>query len=117
MWPLRAILQPRRDPGLSRQPFPHHGDGGLAGKSVPATIFLAGRADAPIHYCSGQADTLRDVPSLILFPLAQRLDVTVVYGLALMSDKPAAMRLTLFIRSDEGQAILTRHGLVSVSER
>ena len=86
----------------------------IAGKSVPATLFLADKADALIYYCSGQAETLRDVPGLLARRLPDRIDVTAVYGLALLSEKPDAVRFALFLLSDPGQAILVKHGLMPV---
>ena len=42
------------------------------------------------------------------------LDVTAVYGLTFVSDSSDARRFALFLLSDEGQAILSKHELLPV---
>ena len=87
----------------------------VGGRSVASSIFLAGKADALIYYCSGVADVVRDQPGLASYRLPQALDVPVFYGFALMSDQTDAMRFGLFVLSDKGQAILARSGLIPLS--
>ena len=45
-------------------------------------------------------------------PLPDALEVGPVYGLAILSDRPEAARLALFMLSEQGQAILARGGLL-----
>ena len=86
----------------------------VAGKSVAASIFLADKADLLIYHCSGQADTLRDVPGLVSRPLPATLEVPVVYGLTFPSQSPDARRFALFLLSEEGQAILRKNELIPI---
>ncbi|MFF9551268.1 substrate-binding domain-containing protein [Methylobacterium fujisawaense] len=87
----------------------------IAGRSPSATVFLGNNADALLYYCSGQGGTLQEAPGLALIPLPPELSVPAIYGMALITDNPDAMRLALFLVSEKGQAILARHELGSVS--
>jgi molybdate transport system substrate-binding protein len=86
----------------------------IAGHSIPASIFLADKADILVNYCSGQREVMRDVPDLISTRLPSDIDVVATYGLAVLTDNPAAARLALFLLSDKGQAIVADNGLVAV---
>jgi len=44
--------------------------------------------------------------------VAAPLDPHPVYGIAVLSDKPAALRLALFLLSEKGQALVEKNGLV-----
>ena len=83
----------------------------VAGRSPGASVFLSDRADALLYYCSG---TMQEAPGLALTKLPAELAVPATYGMALMSDDPVALRLALFLVSERGQAILTRHELGAV---
>jgi ABC-type molybdate transport system substrate-binding protein len=85
------------------------------GHSVVASIFLENRADALIYYCSGAADLIAEVPDLVSAPLPASLDVRPIYGLGVLSDRPEAARLALFILSDKGQALLAKAGLTPIA--
>jgi ABC-type Fe3+ transport system substrate-binding protein len=86
----------------------------LEGHSPAASIFLADKADVLLVYCSGQQQTLRDIPSLKVSRLPPEIDVVATYGLALLTDNPVAARLALFLLSDKGQDILAENGLVKI---
>ena len=87
----------------------------FAGRSPSATVFLGNNADALLYYCSGQGGTMKEAPGLALIPLPPKLSVPAVYGMALITYNPDAMRLALFLVSEKGQAILARHELGSIS--
>jgi ABC-type molybdate transport system substrate-binding protein len=87
----------------------------VAGRSPAATVFLGNNADALLYYCSGQGDTMKEVPGLSVVQLPSSLSVPATYAMALISDNPDAMRLALFLVSEKGQAILARHELGSIS--
>ena len=87
----------------------------LEGHSPAASIFLADKADVLLVYCSGQQQTLREVPGLKVSRLPPEIDVVATYGLALLTDNPAAARLALFLLSDKGQDILAENGLVKIA--
>jgi len=84
------------------------------GHTPAATIFLGNHADALLYYCSGTAATVREVEGLVSLPLPDALEVGPVYGLAVLSDKPDAMRFALFMLSQPGQAILAQGGLLAL---
>jgi molybdate transport system substrate-binding protein len=86
----------------------------IAGHSIPASIFLADKADVLVNYCSGQREVMRDVPDLASIRLPSDIDVIATYGLAVQTDNPVAARLALFLLSDKGQAIIAENGLVPV---
>lgn len=91
------------------------GPGSMApqpGHSAAAMIFLGNQADALLYYCSGAAATAREVPGVVSIPVRDALEVGPVYGLAVLSAQPDAMRLALFMVSERGQAILAHAGLL-----
>jgi ABC-type molybdate transport system substrate-binding protein len=84
------------------------------GHSAAATIFLTDSADAVLYYCSGAEAAAKEVPGLVSLPVPDDLEVGPVYGLAVMSDRPEAAKLALFMLSETGQAILTAGGLLPI---
>jgi ABC-type molybdate transport system substrate-binding protein len=82
----------------------------VQGHGAGAGIFLADRADAMPVYCSGAAALLQEVPGLVAIELPPELAVHPVEGLIALSDNPVATKFALFILSETGQAIMTRHG-------
>jgi molybdate transport system substrate-binding protein len=89
----------------------------IAGHSPGATVFLGDKADMLLYYCSGARRVLNEVPGLTASRLPPEIDVVATYGLALLSDNPAALRLALFLLSDKGQDILAENGLVKVFDQ
>lgn len=82
----------------------------VAGHSPGAAIFLGDHADVFLYYCSSSAGLLQEVPDLASLPLPESLEVHPVYGMAVLSEDPAAERFALFVLSLKGQAILNRFG-------
>jgi molybdate transport system substrate-binding protein len=68
-----------------------------------------------LTYCSGFPALQKEVLDLTSFPVPPRLDPHPVYGMAVLSDKPGALRLALFLMSEPGQAIIARNGFVALS--
>ena len=58
----------------------------------------------------------KDAPELASLPVPAKLDPHPVYGLAILSDRPAALRLALYLQSEKGQAIIAHAGLVPLIE-
>lgn len=87
----------------------------VPGQGPSDGVFLSGRADIMLGYCSGAAGLRRTIPDLAAVPLPPELEVGPAYGLTVLSDNPAAARFALFVLSEPGQAILERHGLVPVA--
>lgn len=84
------------------------------GHSPYAALFESHQVDMAITYCSGVANLEQDAPDLTSLVVPSQLDPHPVYGLAVLSGKPAALRLALFLLSEKGQAIIARAGLVSI---
>lgn len=85
-------------------------------QSATAALFAAGQIDVDITYCSAATNLLRELPDLASVPAPAALDPHPVYGLALLSNKPAAARIALFLLSEKGQAIIARNGLLPLTE-
>ncbi len=87
----------------------------VPGQGPGEGVFLSGRADAMLGYCSGADALRRAVPDLAAVPLPAELEVGPEYGMTVLSPNPAAARFALFVMSGAGQAILARHGLIPVA--
>jgi molybdate transport system substrate-binding protein len=85
-------------------------------QSPYAALFASRQVDMAITYCSGTANLEKDVPELTSLVVPPQLDPHPVDGLAVLSGKPAALRLALFLLSEKGQAIIAREGLVPIAE-
>lgn len=77
-----------------------------------AALFLSHQIDVSIAYCSGVPALRKDVPDLTSFVVPAELDPHPVDGIAVLSAKPQALRLALYLLSEKGQAIIAREGLV-----
>ena len=87
----------------------------IPGKGQVQGVFLAGKADIMLGYCSGSAGVMRDVPGLAAIPLPAELTVGPAYGLVVLTDTALADRFTVFVMSEQGQAILARDGFAPVA--
>lgn len=69
------------------------------------------QADIFLTYCTNTLAARRDFPELVSVPVGPELAVGATYGLTVVRGAPEpAWRLAWFILSDDGQAILARHG-------
>lgn len=84
-------------------------------QSPAAALFLSNQVDVAITYCSGAPRLLQQVPGLTSFVVPPRLDPHPLYGMAVLSARPAVLRLALYLLSEKGQAIIAREGLVPVA--
>lgn len=81
------------------------------GQSAMAALFAAHKIDIAITYCSVGLE--KELPKeLVSFPTPAAFDPHPVYGMAVLTAKPEALRLALYLLSDEGQAIIKKNGLV-----
>jgi len=92
-----------------------HATAAKPGQSPIAALFESHQVDMSITYCSGVADLEKDAPDLASLPVPAELDPHPVYGLAVLSTQPAALRLALFLLSEKGQAIIEHAGLVPIT--
>ncbi|MGC1460210.1 MAG: substrate-binding domain-containing protein [Steroidobacteraceae bacterium] len=81
-------------------------------QSAAAALFTANAIDMSITYCSGSGALEKEVPDLTSLPVPPELDAHPTYGVAVLSTKPQALRLALFLLSEKGQAIIAQAGLV-----
>lgn len=86
------------------------------GQSPAAALFAAGAIDVSVTYCSGVAALQQESPQLTSLSVPPELDPHPVYGLAVLSAKPEAWRLALFLLSQQGQAIIARNGLLPLMD-
>lgn len=110
---LDAIDQKRPGAGtlLKQKAQASMGVSAPAGQSA-AALFESGQIDMSITYCSGVSHVLQEAPELTSLEVPAALDPHPVYGAALLSTKPQAMQLALYLLSEEGQGIISRAGLV-----
>ena len=81
------------------------------GQSAMAALFAARKIDIAITYCSGGLE--KELPSeLVSFPTPAAFDPHPVYGMAVLTARPEALRLALYLLSGKGQAIIKKNGLV-----
>jgi molybdate transport system substrate-binding protein len=85
------------------------------GQSPVAALFLAHQIDVAVTYCSAAPDLQKAVPGLASLAVPADLDPHPVYGLAVLTAKPAAMRVALLLLSETGQNIVSRSGLLPIS--
>jgi len=83
-----------------------------AGQSAAAALFASRLIDASITYCSASAGLEKELPELTSLVVPAALDPNPVYGIAVLSNKPAALKLALFLLSEKGQQLIAKNGLV-----
>lgn len=83
-----------------------------AEQSPTAALFAADQIDLAITYCSATASLEHELSGLTSFEVPAALDPHPLYGLALLSNRPEAMRVALFLLSEDGQSIVAKAGLV-----
>jgi molybdate transport system substrate-binding protein len=85
-------------------------------QSPAAALFQSNQIDLSITYCSGAPALEKEMPELTSLPVPPQLDPHPLYGVAVLSSRPQALRLALFLLSEKGQAIIAREGLVPLTE-
>jgi ABC-type molybdate transport system substrate-binding protein len=83
-------------------------------QSAAAALFSTGQIDLSITYCSGTASLERELPDITSLEVPAALDPHPVYGLAVLSSKPEALRVALFLLSEKGQSIIAGAALVPI---
>lgn len=87
-----------------------------ANQSAMAALFASKQIDMSITYCSGVATLEKEVSELTSLVVPAQLDPHPLYGIAVLSNKPQAQKLALFLLSEKGQAIIASQGLVPLTE-
>jgi molybdate transport system substrate-binding protein len=85
-------------------------------QSAAAALFAANAIDMSITYCSGSAALEKELPELTSLLVPPQLDPHPIYGVAVLSDKPLALRLALYLLSEKGQALVAKNGLVPLTD-
>lgn len=106
-----AVLKAKAEASMNAQAA-----GTSPGQNPLAALFAARQIDMAITYCSGVTGLQKDMPGLTSLPVPAKLDPHPVYGLAILSDRPATLRLALYLQSERGQAIIAHAGLVPLSD-
>jgi molybdate transport system substrate-binding protein len=88
----------------------------VTGLSGVASLFRDGRIDLMVTYCSAAPALQKEVVDLTALPFPPGLDPGPVYGMAVLSARPAALRVALLLLSEDGQAILAQAGLLPLIE-
>jgi ABC-type molybdate transport system substrate-binding protein len=88
----------------------------MSNTATAPELFRNNQVDMSITYCSAAPTLEKDVPGLTSLVVPPQLDPHPLYGAAVLSNRPQAMRLALFLLSDKGQAIIAREGLVPLTE-
>lgn len=86
-----------------------------AASGTAAALLLAQRVDVVVTYCSAVADLAKAVPDLVSVVVPPALDPHPLYGMALLSPRPDAMRLALLLLSTTGQAAVAQAGLIALA--
>ncbi len=88
----------------------------VTGRSAAASLFRGKQIDLMVTYCSAAASLEKEADGLATLPFPPELEPGPVYGLAVLSARPAALRLALMLLSEDGQAMLAHAGLLPLLE-
>ncbi len=106
-----AVLKEKAQASMSLTATP-----GTPNQSPAAALFAAKQIDMSITYCSGSTALEKEAPDLTSLVVPPQLDPHPLYGVAVLSNKPQALKLALFLLSEKGQAIVASQGLVPLTE-
>jgi molybdate transport system substrate-binding protein len=79
-------------------------------------LFSSNQIDVSITYCSATDAMQKEMPELASLEVPARFDPHPIYGIAVLTTKPDAMRLALFLLSDKGQEIIAKAKLIPIIE-
>ena len=86
----------------------------VTGLGGVVSLFRNDQIDLMITYCSAASALEKEMAELATLPFPPELEPAPVYGMAVLSAKPAALRVALLLLSEDGQAILARAGLLPI---
>lgn len=107
----RAVLESKAQASMTLLAKP-----ATPAQSAAAALFATNAIDMSITYCSGAGALEKELPDLTSLVVPPDLDPHPLYGVAVLSTRSEVMRLTLFLLSQQGQAIIAKQGLVPVVE-
>lgn len=85
-------------------------------QSPAAALFASHQVDMSITYCSAVPALVKELPELTSLTVPARLDPRPLDGMAVLTLKPAALKIALLLVSEKGQAIVAANGLVPVAD-
>jgi len=114
------MLRPGARAALEAKALPLVGGGDktpvlVPGKGAVEGVFLSGRADMMLGYCSSSAAIQKEIPDLVNVQLPPLLSVGPAYGMVLLNTRPVALRFAAYVMSEAGQAVLRSHGFDPVA--
>jgi molybdate transport system substrate-binding protein len=77
-------------------------------------LFTSGQIDVSVTYCSASSALEKEMPELASLEVPSELAPDPVYGIAVLTNNPAAMRLALYLLSDKGQQIIASERLIPI---
>jgi molybdate transport system substrate-binding protein len=77
-----------------------------------AALFGGKQIDLAITYCSAAPEVLQALPDLASLAVPAELDPHPIYGAALLSERPEALRVLLVLLSEQGQDVIAHAGLL-----
>jgi molybdate transport system substrate-binding protein len=83
-------------------------------RASAASLFQSNQIDMAISYCSGASAIEKEAPDLTTIAFPPELEPQPVDGIAVLSNKPGALRLALYLLSEKGQAIVSQEGLLPI---
>lgn len=86
------------------------------GQSAYGALFASRQIDMSITYCSAWPALQKEVPGLASLEVPPKLDPHPLNGIAVLSSRPQALRVALWLLSQKGQAIIAQNGLVPVTD-
>jgi molybdate transport system substrate-binding protein len=86
----------------------------VTGLGGVVSLFRNDQIDLMITYCSAASALEKEMAELATLPFPPELEPAPVYGMAILSAKPGALRVALLLLSEDGQAILARAGLLPI---
>ncbi len=84
------------------------------GRSLYGQLLAEGRADVFVVYCTAAAQARREQPALQVLPVPEAINVSALYGAALLKPvSPAAQTFLAFVQGPQGRAVLASHGFLA----
>src|SRR5215467_8147817 len=84
-----------------------------AGRTVYGMLIAEGKADLFLTYCTNAAEAKNEIGGAQIIALPEGLAVGADYGLTVISRTTDAYRFAMYILSNDGQRVLSKHGFAT----
>src|SRR5215467_8338635 len=84
-----------------------------AGRTVYGMLIADGKADLFLTYCTNAAEAKNEIGGAQIIALPEGLAVGADYGLTVISRTTDAYRFAMYILSNDGQRVLSKHGFAT----